>query len=271
MRHLVSPLTDADAAPNRLADRLSAIVMADDVVASLRTALQNGQLEELVPEFPLLRMEQHPLHRHKDVLEHTIVVVAQTPVDEIVRLAALFHDIAKPVTRSFAGGDVTFRHHEAVGARITADRMTKLGYPTHTVVQVSDLVRLSGRFKGYSDGWSDSAVRRYAREAGALLGRLNWLVRADCTTRNRQKFANLQTSVDELEARIAALAAQDRQAAERPQLDGKAVMDHLGVGPGPHIGAALNWLLELKRSEGVLEEKELISRLQAWWHQSQRS
>ncbi|MCQ3813920.1 MAG: HDIG domain-containing protein [Acidimicrobiia bacterium] len=260
---------EASSPSTNRAAQLTAIVMDADVANALWAAVDSGQIAELVPEIPLLAMEQDPIHRHKDVLAHTIAVVAKTPADESVRLAALFHDIAKPATRRFDHGGVTFRHHEAVGARMTRHRLTELGYPQQFVDQVSELVRLSGRFKGYSDGWSDAAVRRYAREAGPLLGRLNNLVRADCTTRNRQKLAELHRLIDELEARIADLAVQDRKAAERPQLDGKAVMQHLGVGPGHHVGAALKWLLELKRTEGLLDEAEVLSRLDQWWRQYQ--
>lgn len=247
---------------------LSAIVMAEDVAAALWAAVESGRIDELVPEFPLLRMEQDPIHRHKDVLAHTIAVVAKTPAIEAVRLAALFHDIAKPRTRSFEHGGVTFRHHEAVGARMTKKRMTTLGYPQAVVEQVSELVRLSGRFKGYSDGWSDAAVRRYAREAGPLLGELNALIRSDCTTRNQNKVDELQRAIDELESRIADLASQERIAAERPQIDGTAVMEHLGVGPGRHVGDVLDWLLEVKRSEGVLDEDKIFARLDEWWQQN---
>lgn len=272
-----APTTTNDAAPTDApaatgaAAALSDIVMADDVAAALWAAVDSGRIDDLVPELPLLRMEQDPVHRHKDVLAHTIAVVAKTPDDEIVRLAALFHDIAKPDTRSFEHGGVTFRHHEAKGAKMTRARLTALGYPAEVVEQVSELVRLSGRFKGYSDGWSDAAVRRYAREAGPLLGRLNALVRSDCTTRNKDKLEELQRSIDELESRIADLAQQERRAAERAQIDGTAVMEHLGVGPGPHVGDILSWLLDLKRSEGVLEVDELFSRLDEWWeHNSAR-
>ncbi|MYG56720.1 MAG: HDIG domain-containing protein [Acidimicrobiaceae bacterium] len=247
---------------------LSVIVMDTDVAGALWAAVDSGRIDDLVPELPLLRMEQDPVHRHKDVLAHTIAVVAKTPDDEIVRLAALFHDIAKPRTRSFEHGGVTFRHHEAVGARMTRKRMTELGYPEEVVEQVSELVRLSGRFKGYSDGWSDAAVRRYAREAGPLLGRLNALIRSDCTTRNQHKVEELQRAIDELESRIADLAHQERKAAERPQIDGKAVMEHLDIGPGRHVGEILGWLLELKRSEGVLDDEEIFCRLDEWWEQN---
>ncbi len=247
------------------AGRLTAILMSEDVVAALWAAVDSGIMNELVPEFGLLRMEQDPVHRHKDVLAHTIVVVGRTPPDLHVRLAAFFHDIAKPRTRSFEHGGVTFRHHEAVGERMTRRRMTELGYPGPIVDEVSELVRLSGRFKGYADGWSDSAVRRYAREAGPLLGRLNALVRSDCTTRNAAKEAALQRSVDDLENRIAELAEEQRRADERPQLDGSEVMAHLGIEPGPDVGAAMKWLLRLRRTEGELPDDEIRTRLDSWW------
>ena len=247
------------------AEALSEILMADDVSAALWAAVNSGEIDELVPELPALRMEQDPIHRHKDVLSHTIAVVAKTPDDEIVRLAALFHDIAKPRTRSFEHGGVTFRHHEVVGARVTRKRMTALGYDEAVVDEVSELVRLSGRFKGYAEGWSDSAVRRYARDAGPLLGRLNALIRSDCTTRNKQKAADLQAAIDDLERRIAGLAEEERRAAERPQIDGTAVMAHLGTGSGPHIGEILKMLLEVKRTEGGLPDEKLYACIDAWW------
>jgi len=247
------------------ADALNAILMADDVAAALWDAIDSKRIDDLVPELPALRMEQDPVHRHKEVLTHTVFVVAKTPPDLTVRLAALFHDIAKPVTRSFEHGGVTFRDHEAVGARMTRKRMKALGYDHQMVHDVSELVRLSGRFKGYAATWSDSAVRRYARDAGPLLGKLNALVRSDCTTRNAQKARNLQRSIDELEQRIVDLAKQERRAAERPQIDGAAVMAHLGIGPGPEVGRIMSWLLDLKRAEGVLDEADLYARLDAHW------
>ncbi len=247
------------------ADALSDILTSDDVASALWAAIDSGRIDELVPELPALRMEQDPIHRHKDVLSHTVAVVAKTPDDLTVRLAALFHDIAKPRTRSFEHGGVTFRHHEVVGGRMTHKRLTELGYPEDVVDDVSELVRLSGRFKGYAEGWSDSAVRRYARDAGPLLGRLNALVRSDCTTRNKAKAANLQAQIDDLERRIADLAEADRRAAERPQIDGAAVMAHLGIEPGPAVGRLMKWLLELKRAEGELPDEELYRRLEEQW------
>ena len=257
------------AAIYKMREELETILDNDDPSAALWSAVDSGRMDELVPELLLLRMEQDPIHKHKDVLSHTIAVVAKTPNDFVVRLAALFHDVGKPRTRSFDHGGVTFRHHEAVGARMTRKRLTTLEFDEPTVDEVSELVRLSGRFKGYADGWSDAAVRRYARDAGHLLGRLNHLVRSDCTTRNRKKAVDLQHHVDELEQRIADLAEADRRAAERPQIDGDTVMAHLGVGPGRQVGEALRWLLELKRDKGEMPEDEVLECLDSWWEQRQ--
>ena len=246
-------------------EELCDLVSGDDPAPRLWSAIDRGRMAEIVPELPELRMEQDPIHRHKDVLAHTVAVVAKTPDDLVVRLAALFHDIGKPRTRSYEHGEVTFRHHEAVGARMTRRRLTALGFDESMVEDVSELVRLSGRFKGYASGWSDAAVRRYARDAGPLLGRLNQLVRSDCTTRNLRREADLHHQIDDLERRISELAEAGRRAAERPQIDGDAVMDHLGLPPGPDVGRALAWLLELKRSEGELPTEELLRRLDRWW------
>ena len=246
-------------------ERLTALLLEPDCVSGLWASIDSGEMDHLVPELSALRMEQDPIHRHKDVLSHTLAVVAKTEPEITVRLAALFHDIAKPRTRSFEHGGVTFRHHEVVGARMARKRLIALGYPEALAQDVSELVRLSGRFKGYTDGWSDSAVRRYARDAGPLLGKLNHLVRCDCTTRNRARAEGIQAAVDDLEVRIQVLAEEDRRGAERPGLDGAAVMTHLGIGPGRDVGEALSFLLEVKRSEGDLEVAELQSRLDAWW------
>ena len=246
-------------------EELCALLSGDDPAPRLWSAIDRGTMARIVPELPDLEMEQDPIHRHKDVLAHTIAVVAKTPDDLVVRLAALFHDIGKPRTRSYEHGEVTFRHHEAVGARMTRKRLAELGFDEGTVDDVSELVRLSGRFKGYASGWSDAAVRRYARDAGPLLGRLNQLVRSDCTTRNLQREADLHHQIDDLERRIAELADAERRAAERPQIDGGAVMAHLGLPPGPKVGEALAWLLEVKRSEGDLPAGELLARLDGWW------
>ncbi len=246
-------------------ERLSAILLEDDCVPGLWASVDSGEMDHLVPELGALRMEQDPIHRHKDVLSHTIAVVSKTEPELTVRLAALFHDIAKPRTRSFEHGGVTFRHHEVVGARMARRRLAAMGYGESVIDEVAEMVRLSGRFKGYAEGWSDAAVRRYARDAGPLLGRLNHLIRCDCTTRNKVRAAGIQALMDDLEFRIAELAEQARVAAERPDMDGAAVMAHLGIGPGREIGEALAFLLALKRSEGEMERSEVEARLDAWW------
>ncbi len=254
---------------SKFREELCCMLRGDDPAAQLWRALENGRLAEIVPELPALRMEQDPIHRHKDVLAHTLGVVAKTPDDLVLRLAALFHDIGKPRTRSYEHGDVTFRHHEEVGARMTRRRLNLLEFNERTVDDVSELVRLSGRFKGYASGWSDAAVRRYARDAGPLLGRLNQLVRSDCTTRHRRKEVDLNRQINDLERRIAELAEADRRAAERPQLNGEQVMAHLGLEPGPDVGRSLRWLLQLKRREGEVPEQELLKRLETWWADNQ--
>ncbi|MEM7324265.1 MAG: HDIG domain-containing metalloprotein [Actinomycetota bacterium] len=250
-------------------ETLNAILLEEDPTEGLWAAVDSGLAGQLVPELPALRLEQDPIHRHKDVLAHTIAVTANTSPDLKLRLAALFHDIGKPATRSFEHGGVTFRHHEAVGAKITRRRLREMEYDKPMIKDVCELVRLSGRFKGYADGWSDAAVRRYARDAGHLLGDLNELIRCDCTTRNRKKAERIQSLMDELEARILRLAKEEREAAERPQLDGRAVMEQLNLSGGPAVGQALAFLLEIKRSEGELPEDELRARLDAWWADQQ--
>ncbi|MPY95582.1 MAG: HDIG domain-containing protein [Acidimicrobiia bacterium] len=219
----------------------------------------------LVPELLTLRLEQDPAHRHKDVLAHTIAVVSKTSPRLRLRLAALFHDIGKPTTRRFDRSGVTFHHHEEVGARMTGPRLLALGYDDQLAAEVSELVGLSGRFKGYEDSWSDAAVRRYARDAGHLLGDLNELVRCDCTTRHRDKARRLQAHVDDVERRIASLAAQERQRAERPAIDGVRVMELLEVPPGPEVGAALTHLLRLKRTSQAMTAGAAEAELLAWW------
>ena len=248
---------------------LTDALLPEDCTESLWEFCDSGLADIVVPELPALRLEQDPIHKHKDVLAHTIAVTSKTEPDPIVRMAALFHDIGKPATRSFEHGGVTFRHHEAVGAKITKKRLRTLEFEQPVIKDVAELVRLSGRFKGYADGWSDSAVRRYARDAGHLLGQLNQLIRCDCTTRNRAKEARLMAHIDDLEDRIVDLARADAKAKERPQMDGNAVMEYLGLDGGPMVGRALKFLLELKRTEGELSRGELEHRLDAWWVKNQ--
>ncbi|MBK6670490.1 MAG: HD domain-containing protein [Actinobacteria bacterium] len=196
---------------------LEAVLVLPDPTDGLWDAVNSGWAETEFPELPALSMEQDPIHRHKDVLSHTITVVANTSPRLRLRLAALFHDIAKPKTRRLTGTKVTFHHHEAAGSRMTTTRLTALGFADDLVADVARLVELSGRFHGYAHGWTDSAVRRYARDAGPLLGDLNELVRCDCTTRHPHKVRGLQRQVDDLERRIRELAAADEERRHRPR------------------------------------------------------
>lgn len=249
----------------RAGEKLALILTADDPTDGLWAAQDDGFFRTSVPEIGALAMEQDPVHRHKDVLTHTFIVVANTSPRLVVRLAALFHDVGKTRTRRFQRGKVTFHHHEAVGARMTTERLAALGYDASLVDDVSRLVELSGRFHGYQHGWEDSAVRRYARDAGPLLGDLNELVRCDCTTRRPEKVRGLQRRMDELEERIRVLAAADARRAERPELDGTAIMELLGIGPGRAVGEARAMLLEHKRTHGAPDHDEAVALVQAWW------
>jgi poly(A) polymerase len=250
----------------RIRDELDKLMVVERPEAGLQFLVETSLAEEFLPELPAMALEQDPVHRHKDVLAHTIAVVAKTSPDRILRLAALFHDVGKPKTRSFRpGGKVTFHHHEVVGARMTRERMQALRYPADDVDAVSRLVELHLRFHTYRMGWTDSAVRRYVRDAGPLLDRLNELTRCDCTTRNRRKAEELSRRMDALVERIDQLRAQEELGRIRPDLDGKQVMAHLGTGPGPAVGQALDFLLELRLEEGPLGEEEAFRRLDAWW------
>ena len=260
----------------RVRDELDKLIVVDHPSAGLWFALETGLADEFLPELPAMRLEQDPIHRHKDVLTHTLAVVenVRRPVDaaeydfRLTRLAALFHDVGKPRTRGYQQGKgVTFHHHDAVGARMTRKRMEALRYSHDDIAAVTELVALHLRFHTYQMGWTDSAVRRYVRDAGDLLGELNVLTRCDCTTRNERKAAQLSRRMDDLEVRIAELAAHEELAAIRPQLDGNTVMELLGVGPGRVVGEALAFLLEIRLDEGVLADDEIRARLLTWWQQ----
>jgi poly(A) polymerase len=253
--------TDSDTSER---DRLSEILTAPDPTDGLYVALDDGFLGGAIPEIPALAMEQDPIHRHKDVLAHSIAVTAKTSPRLQLRLAALFHDVGKPKTRRYVDGRVTFHHHEAVGARMTTARLAALGYEPAMVADVARLVELSGRFHGYQNGWEDAAVRRYARDAGPLLGDLNELVRCDCTTRNPAKVAGLQRRMDELEERIRTLAVEEQRKAERPDLDGVAIMELLDLPPGPEVGRLLKLLLEHKRAHGAVERADAEVLVKTW-------
>jgi len=254
--------------PTEARDLLSAVLLAEDPTDGLWDLVETGTADQILPELTALELEQDPIHKHKDVLAHTIAVTSQTRADLRLRMAALFHDIGKPKTRRIDEHGVTFRHHEAVGAKMARKRLTALEFEESLVEDVTELVRLSGRFKGYADGWSDSAVRRYARDAGHLLGLLNELVRSDCTTRNNRKRLELHHHIDDIEARITKLAEDDRRKAERPLIDGQTLMKRFDVEPGPIVGRALKFLLELKRAEPELDLSATEARLDEWWKEN---
>ncbi|HEX9260720.1 MAG TPA: CCA tRNA nucleotidyltransferase [Acidimicrobiales bacterium] len=257
----------------RIRDELDKLMVLPEPGEGLWFLVDTGLADEFLPELPGMRLEQDPIHRHKDVLTHTIAVVENVRSDahatfdfRRTRLAALFHDVGKPRTRSFRKGKgVAFHHHEVVGARMTRERLLALRYGNDDVEAITKLVELHLRFHTYKMGWTDSAVRRYVRDAGDLLAELNVLTRCDCTTRNEKKAIVLSRRMDELEERIAELAAQEELDAIRPDLDGNQVMTHLGVRPGPVVGEALAFLLELRLEEGPLGEDEARRRLDAWW------
>ena len=251
----------------RIRDELDRLLVTDPpgLGQGLWFLVRTGLADEFLPELPALELEQDPIHRHKDVLAHTIAVVEKTSPDKVLRLAALLHDIGKPKTRAIGPKGVSFHHHEVVGARMTRDRLKALKYPNEELEAVSDLVHLHLRFHTYALGWTDSAVRRYVRDAGPHLARLNELTRCDCTTRNARRAAQLSKRMDDLEVRIAQLEEQEQVKALRPDLDGVAVMKILGLRPGPEVGQALRYLLELRLEEGPLGEEEATRRLQAWW------
>jgi poly(A) polymerase len=257
----------------RVRDELDKMLTLDHPAAGLWFYVDTGLAEHFLPELPAMRLEQDPIHRHKDVLAHSIAVVENVRPDakpdfdfRRTRLAALFHDVGKPKTRGYRKGKgVTFHHHDMVGARMTRDRMQALRFSQADVDAVTALVELHLRFHTYKMGWTDSAVRRYVRDAGDHLDELNVLTRCDCTTRNERKATQLAKRMDELEERIAVLAAAEELAAMRPQLDGTDVMAELGIGPGRVIGQALDVLLEIRLEEGVLDDAEIRRRLHEWW------
>lgn len=249
----------------RVRDELDKLLTVPDPSAGLWFLVENGLADHILPELPQMRLEQDPIHRHKDVLAHTIAVVAKTKPERIVRLSALLHDVGKPRTREFGPKGVSFHHHEVVGARMAKRRMKELRYSNDDIEAVTRLVYLHLRFHTYRMGWNDSAVRRFVNDAGPLLPELLELTRCDCTTRNVKKARALERRMDELEERIAVLAEAEELSKIRPDLDGTAVMEHLGVPPGPIVGQALSYLLDLRLEEGPLEEEEARRRLDEWW------
>jgi poly(A) polymerase len=262
----------------RVREELTKIVMSDHPRIGLTLLVDTGLADYVLPELPLLRLEEDEHHHHKDVYEHTLTVLEQAMTleraheptcdpDLTLRLAALLHDIGKPKTRRFeAGGKVSFHHHEVVGARMTKKRMQALRYPNDLTDDVAQLVELHLRFHGYGTGeWTDSAVRRYVRDAGDQLGRLHKLTRADSTTRNRQRAMALQRAYDDLEKRIEKLSEEEELAAIRPDLDGTQIMRILDVPPGPVVGQAYEFLLGLRLDRGPMDEASATEALRAWW------
>jgi poly(A) polymerase len=248
----------------RISDELSKLLLGGAPTKGLQLIVDTGLAEEFLPELPGLQLEQDPVHRHKDVLHHTFAVVEKCDERDLtLRLAALLHDIGKPRTREITPEGVQFHHHEVVGARMAKERLQALRYPSSVVEDVVKLVEMHLRFHGYSE-WSDSAVRRYVRDAGPLLDRLNQLTRADCTTQNPFKAKQLAALQDDLEERIARLAEEENLDAMRPPLDGQEVMEHLGIPPGPLVGQALEHLMQLRLDRGPIERDEALALLDAW-------
>ncbi|MDF9814368.1 CCA tRNA nucleotidyltransferase [Streptomyces sp. SPB162] len=257
----------------RVRDELNKLILSDNPRKGLRLLVDTGLAERVLPELSALRLERDEHHRHKDVYEHSLTVLEQAidleadGPDLVLRLAALLHDIGKPRTRRFeSDGRVSFHHHEVVGAKMTKARMAKLKYPNDMIKDVSRLVELHLRFHGYGTGeWTDSAVRRYVRDGGPLLDRLHKLTRSDCTTRNKRKAAALSRTYDGLEERIGELQEREELDSIRPDLDGNQIMQILDVRPGPVIGKAYQFLLELRLENGPMSEEDATAALKQWW------
>ena len=260
----------------RVRDELTKLMLADDPRPGLEALVDSGIAAYVLPELPALRLEADEHHHHKDVYQHTLTVVVQAidyerdyeiRGDLILRLAALMHDIGKPATKRLeAGGAVSFHHHDVVGAKLAKKRLTALRFDNETIKAVSKLIELHLRFFGYSDQqWSDSAVRRYVRDAEDQLLRLHALTRADVTTRNQRKANRLAHAYDDLEERIKVLAEQEELDAMRPELNGQQIMEILGIAPGREVGEAYAFLLEIRLDEGEIGFDEAKKRLLSWW------
>jgi poly(A) polymerase len=259
----------------RVRDELVKLVLAAYPRLGLTLLVETGLAALVLPELPALALERDEHHRHKDVYEHTLTVLEQSidledrlgGPDFVSRFAALLHDVGKPRTRRFLeDGSVTFHHHDVVGAKLAGKRMKALRFAGDTTEAVTRLVELHLRFHGYGEGqWTDSAVRRYVRDAGDQLDRLHVLTRADCTTRNQRKADRLRRAYDDLEDRIERLSAEEELASIRPDLDGTQIMEILGIGPGREVGEAYRFLLELRLDEGPRSVDEVKAALQTWW------
>ncbi|PPI18717.1 CCA tRNA nucleotidyltransferase [Rathayibacter sp. AY1D2] len=267
-----------DVSAERVQEELRKLLATASPRAGLELLVDTGLAGRFLPELPALRLEQDEHHHHKDVYTHSLTVLEQAIAleesrhpgaapDVVLRLAALLHDIGKPATRRLEpGGAVSFHHHDLVGSKLAIKRMRALKFDNQTTKDVARLIELHLRFFGYTDGaWTDSAVRRYVTDAGPLLERLHILTRADVTTRNRRKADRLAHAYDDLEARIAELAEKEELASKRPDLDGTRIMEILGLAPGPEVGQAYRFLLELRLEEGPLGEEVATQRLREWW------
>jgi poly(A) polymerase len=259
----------------RIRDEFIKIMMSDNPRKGITLLVESGLAEIFLPEIPKLKLEIDEHHHHKDVYEHSLTVLEQAIALEArvggpnltLRLAALLHDIGKPKTKELiAGGGVSFHHHEVVGARMGKERMKKLRFDNHVINDVAQLIFLHLRFHGYGNGeWTDSAVRRYVRDAGELLTHLHLLTRADCTTRNQKKAEGLAKTYDQLEARIALLMEQEELNKIRPDLSGEQIMEILSIKPSPVVGKAYDFLLELRLEHGPLGEEKAKQELLNWW------
>jgi poly(A) polymerase len=248
----------------RIRDEFSKLLVAPRPGQALLGMVRTGLAAHIVPELAELEMAQDPVHRHKDVLAHTLAVVDKTDPKLEMRLAALLHDIGKPATRQFSEAGATFHHHEVVGARIARQRLRDLRYPKSVVADVGQLVFLHLRPHTFKMGWTDSAVRRYVRDAGALLEDLNQLVRCDVTTRNKGRAREIQDRIDELEDRIADLREKEHLESLRPPINGNDVMAYLGIPPGPLIGVIMEVLTEHRIEEGPFEQAEAYRLVRSW-------
>ncbi|WP_251455033.1 CCA tRNA nucleotidyltransferase [Microbacterium sp. Marseille-Q6648] len=264
--------------PERIQGELVRLLQTADPVRGIRLMVDTGLMDEFLPEIPALRLEVDEHHHHKDVYDHSLTVLRQAIAleqtrhpdaapDVPLRLAALLHDIGKPATRRLEpGGGVTFHHHDIKGARLAKKRLNALRFDSETIRAVSHLIELHLRFFGYAEGaWTDSAVRRYVRDAEGDLERLHILTRADVTTRNKRKATRLRTAYDDIERRIDELAAQEELEAMRPELDGNRIQEVLGIRPGREVGEAYRYLLDIRLDEGIIGPEAAEERLRAWW------